>query len=400
MQENSPLRSLRESFRSMLNHKQDDVWATDFVASCFLGSRLEPDLELPWGVLVGPPSSAKTESLLPFAGLSHDLVCPVDDMTPKALNSGFRTPDGEDPSLLIRLNNKIMLWPEFGTMIGKDQKEAAAIMGLLRRAFDGQTVTASTGVGTKSLQSRFGFLGASTGVIDDFLIDTGGLGDRFVLFRMGRSLRTRKRTRALGLHVIDMARKSSKGIHRDGLRKLVIRHFSKYQTRLTDYDPPEFPKTLQLQVIDLSDLVSRARAIPKHRPGSPLVTEENIPRFLQQLINIATARILLDRRHSWTDDDLKFASRIAVDTIPLEGLRLLAFLARRSKPATSAELARDCARSPERAQAVLRQYQATGLVEGLPLDRWTFTEHLQTLWDECSINRVLPPGLRKESKHG
>lgn len=361
----------------------------DFALSVLVSSRFSTHAESAWGIIVGPPSTAKTESIRAFSQLPYTYV--IDEINDKALNSHFQGKD--EPSLLVELDEKVLLWPELTTMITQNPTQAAAVMGQLRRTFDGQGYNRSTGVGSKHIDSRFGILACCTDRIDNFLLDTATLGDRFIKCRTQRVRLNRAQKAAQSDHI--RAASLSKSEWRSELVSLADTHLLKYVHRQATLKPPKISeaqwRTFQAAVFIVAD----ARMLPPTKGPTFLQEPEGPARIQQQLENLVWARCVLDERTSWNDEDLAFALRVAIDTLPLSSTQILAALARTTMPITCEEVARRVASPPDRLLDVLRQFQHAGLLSCDTKRRWSFTDDTRTDWDFSGLDSALPSHLRK-----
>lgn len=361
----------------------------DFALATLVSSRLDLHAESAWGIIVGPPSTAKTESIRAFAQLPYTYV--IDEINDKALNSHFQGTD--EPSLLTVLDEKVLLWPELTTMITQNPQQAAAVMGQLRRTFDGQGYNRSTGVGSKHINSRFGILACCTDRIDQFLLDTATLGDRFIKVRTSRTRMSREEKSKYSDHVREAS--SNKKEWRDGLVDLADRHLSKYAHRQEGLSRPTVSPA-QWRIFQAAVfMVADARMLPPSKGPVFLQEPEGPARLQQQIENLVGARCLLDSRTSWNADDLAFGVRVALDTLPLSSTILLATLARSKTFLGTEEIARRVACAPDRLTAVLSQFQHAGLLVRDPKGKWAFAEETRTDWEFADLDSALPGHLQE-----
>ena len=76
-----------------------------------------------WLMLIGPPSSAKTELIVLLRQLKH--VHFLSDLSPNTLASGFNVmPRTKEPSLLSKLTNHVLAIKELTTMLSKRAEDA------------------------------------------------------------------------------------------------------------------------------------------------------------------------------------------------------------------------------------------------------------------------------------
>jgi len=141
-----------------------------------------------WLVVVGAPSSGKTQVLIPLdhAQPSGDkTIHKVTDLTPNTFLSGAKTKD-YDPSLLTRIgeNPGILLFPDLTSLFSKDTQVLQEVLGQLRHIYDGYLVK-HTGNGLPlEWNGRLGILAASTASIYKHFEDMADMGERFLYYRM------------------------------------------------------------------------------------------------------------------------------------------------------------------------------------------------------------------------
>ena len=108
-----------------------------------------------WMFLVGPPGSAKTATLTALN--RYDKIYATSSLTTHALISGGNFHDGIDPSLIPRLDGKVMIIKDFTSILAMRDTEKDEIFGILRDAYDGKcgrslarASNAATPVGSRS----------------------------------------------------------------------------------------------------------------------------------------------------------------------------------------------------------------------------------------------------------
>ena len=142
-----------------------------------------------WLLVVGPPSSGKTEAL----GALYDLPeCHlVSSLTEAGLLSGSLSKDEEATGgLLLELGDRgLLVAPDFGTVLTEHAATRNRLFACLREVYDGRFVRrlGAAGGGTFAWRGHAGLVGASTEAIDTPSIDLGILGERFVYYRVPRS---------------------------------------------------------------------------------------------------------------------------------------------------------------------------------------------------------------------
>lgn len=141
-----------------------------------------------WMLIVGSPSSGKTEPLNAVTGL--DEVVSVSTITQGSLLSGSakseRTKDSTG-GLLKQIGQRGMLViKDFGSVISMAGDQRAMVLAALREVYDGRwDRTVGTNMGqTISWEGHVGLLGAVTSQIDSAHGVSASLGERYALIRM------------------------------------------------------------------------------------------------------------------------------------------------------------------------------------------------------------------------
>lgn len=144
-----------------------------------------------WVLLVGPPSSGKTETISALYNLSD--VHPVSSFTEAGLLSGSISRDESGAvtgGLLVELGaSGLILAPDFGTVLTEHASTRNRLFACLREVFDGRFTRRLGTQGGRTFEWRghAGLLGACTEAIDTPTIDLGLLGERFSYYRIPKS---------------------------------------------------------------------------------------------------------------------------------------------------------------------------------------------------------------------
>jgi hypothetical protein len=178
----------------------DDPWVVDVVLGAIVAN-MEGDAAPLWLLIVGPPSTAKTELVQLFRGLKECDWLP--HVTENTFLSGLRAPTkggqtrrAPEHSLLFRLTDpnlrggkppvRVLLIQDLTSLISERREKRDRVLADLREIYDGR-LTKATGVGDDLLwEGYLGLLGAVTQKYDDVAELHSILGDRFVLYRPRR----------------------------------------------------------------------------------------------------------------------------------------------------------------------------------------------------------------------
>lgn len=156
-----------------------DASCLDVVYGTCIANRMQGDPI--WMLLVAPPGGMKTELLLSLSG--HDSIIETTSLTPQALMSGANF-GGSDPSLIPKLNGKILVIKDFTTIISMNSIQRDEILGVLRDAYDGSTEKRFGNGIVRRYESKFGILAGVTPVIESLGTSGAVLGERFLRYRM------------------------------------------------------------------------------------------------------------------------------------------------------------------------------------------------------------------------
>ena len=141
-----------------------------------------------WLLLVGPPSSGKTEILQSVAGL--DYVASAATITEASLLSGTsakeRAHDATGGLLRQIGQSGILLAKDFTSVLSQNRDTLRAAMSAMREVYDGAWHRPVGTDGGKVLhwKGKCGFIGGVTPSYDRYGSITNALGDRFVLLRL------------------------------------------------------------------------------------------------------------------------------------------------------------------------------------------------------------------------
>lgn len=154
---------------------------TDFINvqyATILANRLQG--EPIWMFLVAPPGSSKSVTLMSFQ--NADRIMTTTSITPHALISGF-SGGGGDPSLIPRLDGKVLIIKDFTTVLSMPVMQLEEIFGILRDAYDGRVEKQFGNMVMRVYDSKFGMICGVTPAIDVLGDTHSSLGERFLKYR-------------------------------------------------------------------------------------------------------------------------------------------------------------------------------------------------------------------------
>ena len=256
-----------------------------------------------WMFIIGAPGDGKTETVRAFS--EDERIYVLSSLTPGALISGYIT-DGPDPSLLPKLDGKILVVKDFTAVLTMRDESRTEVLGTLRDAYDGEATKAFGTGETRSYRSRFGMLACVTPVIDRYWGVSAQLGERFLRFRLSTEEREAKVTQALS---------------NTNDEKRMREELSAAALGVLAQNPavPSVPAETERRLVHLADFVALARSeIARDRQGviqylpAPEVGTRVGKALKKLLMGIAMARGV----EAVDEDIYRIGLRVAMDTIP------------------------------------------------------------------------------------
>lgn len=153
-----------------------DIDIIDILYGAILANRLPGDPI--WLFLVAPSGMTKSELLNSVSAANG--IYTVSTLTPQSLASGMVLHGGADPSLIPKLNNKVLVVKDFTTILQMYAPARAEVFASLRDAYDRNfKKTFGNGV-TRIYNSKFGIVAGVTPVVEAMMEGEAALGERFV----------------------------------------------------------------------------------------------------------------------------------------------------------------------------------------------------------------------------
>lgn len=286
-------------------------------------SKALTDEEPLWLMLVGAPSSGKSEAIR-LLDLLADLR--VDELTRAGLLS-WGTGAGKKSKkvgILTRIPpHSLVTVSDFSTVITASDREGRARMfGMLRVVYDGHVYR---GIGGEPAgdgnelewSGHLTLIAAATPIIDAATAFEGALGERWLTLRLAESDTTRAVERAryiLDRRDVTARRKAVQTIARD----LVL----EARTRI----PQHLPDDLPARLVNLAVFVAHARTGVQHEGNGAhrvivgIPTPEEPTRLVGQLTRFARCAIALGLT---PEDALRLSINVAHDSVPLGRMRAL-----------------------------------------------------------------------------
>ncbi len=283
--------------------KDTDQDALDVVFGTVMAHRLDGDPV--WLFIIAGPGDGKTEAIRSLS--SHEDIFAVSSLTPGALISGYiNDNDGPDPSLLPKLDGKVLTVKDFTAVLTMNKDARTEILGTLRDAYDGEACKAFGTGEVKTYKSRFGMLAAVTPVIESHWSVSAQLGERFLRFRLRSGRRVEKTRRALF-----NANDEKKMRHETTAAALGVLA----QQPVT----PTIPNDMEERLIHLADFVSRARSeVARNKHGIiEYVTGIEVGTRVGKSLKKLAMGIAMARGVAVVDEDVyRIILRVGMDCIP------------------------------------------------------------------------------------
>jgi hypothetical protein len=265
-----------------------------------------------WMFLVGSPGTAKTATL---AGLiEYPDAYNQSSLTAHSLISGANWQGQSDPSLIPRLNNKVLVIKDFTAVLGMRDSDKEEIFGILRDAYDGRCGKVFGNGVERSYESRFTVVAGVTPEIYSLGSRHNALGERFLKFSMGDNLHHEQEE--------DVISKAIENIDRDTRMKEEIAKVTGgyLQYGLENMKAAELTKEMHDRIVALAQFGARLRGTVSRdmyngemMMGKPFA--EVGTRLGIQLAKIARALATVRGKTHVTDEEYRLIKRIMIDTV-------------------------------------------------------------------------------------
>ena len=320
--------------------------------------------DTPWLMIIGPPSGAKTELIALPRRVPE--VFELSELTDKTLASGYdpdekkpRVVHENPPSLLDRLNNHILVFKDFTTILEMPREKRQAVLAQLREIYDGSYVKV-WGTGKElRWEGRLGFIAGVTPAIDKHHRVMAILGPRFLQLRLQQPDRHQA-----GLRAVENTQRDDQAI-----RKRLAVQVARFIEGLSDVAPTISPEHLDM-LVGIAELVTRARSAVERdawtREVAYTPTPEMPPRFARQLVALASGIAHVSGHTAVADDDIRRVARVGLDGIPPVRRACLECLATERAWTATTEVAARLRCSPSHARRTLEDLEVLDLVVSQP----------------------------------
>lgn len=296
-----------QSYRRWLHMTSDEPLKVMFGA--FFANKIQG--EPLWVFLVAPPGGSKSELLMSLS--RHPMVESTTSITPHTLVSGANFSSGSDPSLLPKLNGRVLVIKDFTTILTMHYSSRDEIFGVLRDCYDGKTEkTFGTGL-KRSYVSHFGILAGVTPKIEEFGIMHQSLGERFLKYRINSGSRELSET--------DRIRKALLNINKENqMRADLCEAANRVLSMPMPKEIPKVPQFLYERIINLAQTTAMMRGVvERDRYTQQIIYKPSIEigtRLAKQLAKLAMGISVYLEEKEVTLETYDIVRRIALDTAP------------------------------------------------------------------------------------
>jgi hypothetical protein len=285
-----------------------DPGVIKFLCCCIISHRLPADPT--WSFLVSPPSGGKTELLNCLTKVKG--IYPLSSLTPHTFLSGQKRA-GKETSLLTRLQNAILTFKDFTTVLSMQPDARNELYGQFREIYDGK-MSKEFGTGeTKTWKGKISFLAGVTTEIHLARELYSSMGERFALYQIIQP------DRMAGMEV---AMKNAREMNMPEIREKLQDDFKYFLDEVIKMPEknPQLPKEIEDYLKKLSDLSTRAGTRVVRDPRSntkeiSFVHDATMPfRFATQLITYGMSLMVLNDGPMLPEDE-HILFKIALDSI-------------------------------------------------------------------------------------
>jgi hypothetical protein len=276
------------------------------------------DGEPVWMFIVGPPGSAKTETLSSLSWVEN--IYMTSSVTPHSLISGANYKDGADPSLIPKLDGKVMVIKDFTSIMSMRDNEKDEIFGILRDAYDGKCGKEFGNGVVRRYESRFTVLAAVTPSIYALGSSHAALGERFLKFGIGDNLVHHDEDAVIDRAITNINKETTM---RDDLADVVGAFLTKrLGLRTIPVNAlPVIPPAIRARIIALARFGARMRGtVTRDTYRNDIITSrpsaEVGSRLGKQLAKLAQSLAVIHSRTEVALDDFRLVKKVMLDTIP------------------------------------------------------------------------------------
>lgn len=315
-----------------------------------------------WLFLVASSSGGKSELLNGLNNIAN--LHQIDSLTTQTFISGAKKGSGNEPSLLLRIQNGILTIKDFTTLLSMPKDTRSEIMGQLRKVYDGD-FNKSFGTGASiAWKGKMSLIAGVTTAIYTKGAMYSAMGERFIMYKMVLPDRLIVTRRALSnIANIDMKER----------RAEIKKAFKHYLDECLDI--PEMMPTVDkeivedlIQLVNIATLSRSAVERDNYTPNKEIDFKHDAEmpmRFAEQLIVLASAFIVMNGNGELEEQDKKTLYKITLDSINIKKRNCLRALLRQDTVFTK-ELAISMEYPTPTISRTLQELNVFGLIERIP----------------------------------
>ena len=265
-----------------------------------------------WLFLVAPPGGSKTELLMSLS--ESPLISTTSSLTPHALISGANMVGGGDPSLVPKLDERVLIVKDFTTILSMPANKRDEIFGILRDAYDGQCEKFFGNGIHRAYESKFGIIAGVTPIIESFSASSSMLGERFIRFRLKHGEQV-KNGEAIIMAAI--AGISSENKLRDGLKVVAQKALSR---KVDLSKTPTISNSMAMKITRLAQWVASLRGVVNREKYTNIVqsrpTREVGTRLAKQFAKLGIGIAIFHNLPTVDDLVYRIVIKVARSTVP------------------------------------------------------------------------------------
>lgn len=297
-----------EAFRKWLVIPDTEV--IDILFGTIFANRIPGDPL--WLMIVAPPGGSKTALIRTLGGAKG--IIEASSLTRASLISGFNS-NGKDPSLIPKLNDRVLVIKDFTTILSKDSVEKEEIFGILRDCYDGYCEKHLGNGVHRKYESKFGIIAGVTPAIEREGAQGTMLGERFLRCRL-----TRTSSRDAREH--DIILRAIRSLGKDDIMNTELREAAAacIDVDTSEAGIPHLSPEMELRIVDLATWVSHLRGVVPRDQFTGVVhyspMTEHPTRLAKQLAKLAYGISIFKDHTTVRQSTFKAIARVAMGTVP------------------------------------------------------------------------------------
>lgn len=289
-----------------------DMRALDVLFGSVIANRIQGDPV--WMFLVAPSGGTKSELLLSLFNANKILTTTT--LTPPSLISGVNLQTG-DPSLIPRLNGKVLIIKDFTTILAMNQNARDEIFGIFRDAYDGKIEKQFANGIIRSYNSKFGFLAGVTPAIEQVADGYQSFGERFLRWYVELPEDT---TSIITKALMNVNHENEMKNELNAIGKMVL------EFPFENLQLPEVPKDILEKIAQLAQFVSLMRGTVVRDRFSKEVTHKPITelgtRLAKQFLKLLFGVGMFRGKAVVGEDEYEIIKKTAISTCPVRMIDL------------------------------------------------------------------------------